>query len=458
MGDENLNNSEDTSVLFVSGQRKKQAEDEAKRIAEQEQAEREAREAEIRRQEEEVASRQQKAEKVKKNLDIKEQESNANKKKNALKPVVIGVAAAVVIFLVIILWPQHKQVYMETAEFNAEYAITAPGYGLKIKYPDTVFSEVVENTSGDDLNLEFRPADKKNLAMNVVIAKTDYDKNSKKLAWNEINDRLTQVSKSYLQGAEILEEKVSNPLDIDAGRYEYTCTYNIDDQTGAYTGWCIEDNSGNVFVEGVDCRVGKKDLESAVRLRDQFDEINAKDVAIKIPGFSDPKDLKAEGKLMVSQGNVCIHVPDNMFTEVENFTNEQGTWQKWVDDNGAIILGGMLVYSSMDEYKKITQEQMPALYALYAQVADEYLEGKVDYTDRVNVSAENNILTHLDSLFKYTLKIGGRDYKETDYLIMVSDDEQVYWFVMYMLAPTNRDTLYHDIFKNCYEGLTIEEQ
>jgi len=458
MGDENLNNSEDTSVLFVSGQRKKQAEDEARRKAEQEQAEKEAREAEIRRQEEEVASRKKQAEQLKQNLDIQEQERKTNKKKKALMPVVIGASAAVVILLVALLWPKHKQIYVETAEFNAEYPVTADGYNLKVKYPDTVFSEVVETTSGDDLNLEFIPAGKKNLAMNVVISKTGYDKNSRKLAWNEINDKLTSVSKTYLQGVEIIEEKTSDPLDTAAGRYEYTCTYNIDDNTGAYTGWCTEDSDGNVYVEGVDCRVGKKDLESAIRLRNQFDEINAKDVAIKIPGYSDPKDLTAEGKLMVSKGNLSIPVPDKMFAEVDSYSNDQESWQKWVDDNGAIILAGMFVYSSKDEYKKITPDQMPALYALYEQVVDESLKGKVDYTDRVKTSTENNVLAQLDSLFMYTLKVGGREYKEKDYVIMVSDDETVYWFVMYMLSPIYRDTLYHDIFTNCYEGLTIENQ
>ncbi len=462
MGDENLNNSEDTSVLFVSGQRKKQAEEEAKRKAEQEKAEKEAREAEIRRQEEEVASRIDKAEKLKKNLEIAEQESNKDKRKKALMPVVIGAGAAVVILLVALLWPRHKQVYMDTAEFNSEYAVTTAGYNLKIKYPDTVFQEVIENASEDVLNIEFVPVKKMNISMNTLMANTGYDKNTRRLAWNEINDKLISVSKSYLQGVEIIEEDISDPLSLNSSRYGYTCTYNLDNQTGAYSGWCIEDSNGNVFIEAVDCRAGKKDLESARRLRDQFRDANrkdadGKDTALKIPGSYEPEDTTKTELFKTSSGNLYIPLPEKFFAEVENYTNEQGTWQKWVDENGAIILAGVFNYCTREEFSQISTDQLPDIYTQFEGVTDEYIEGKVDYSDRVKLQTNAPYLTKLDTKVRYNIKINGREYNENDFSTLVANEENVYYLLMYTFTPSERDAIYYQIINDCYENITVEK-
>ncbi len=283
MGDENLNNSEDTSVLFVSGQRKKQAEEEAKRKAEEEKARKEAEEERIRRQEEEVASRKDQAENLKKTLQQEEEERNKNKKKDRIMPIAIGAAAAFVILLVILLWPKHKPVYEEAVDFNAEYKVAQSGFDLAIKYPDTVFTDVSEKPLGDKLTVTFKMAKGDKLTMNVHVAKTDYNSETKRFAWKELNDRLASVSKTYLEGAEILTEKISDVNDQKAISYAYDCTYTLDGKEGAFSAWCMQDGKGNILVEAVDCVAGKKDLESADRLRNQFLDTSRSKV-VMIPG------------------------------------------------------------------------------------------------------------------------------------------------------------------------------
>ena len=71
MSDEIMNNEngEETAALFVSSQKKKQAEEEARKKAEAEQAKRDAAEAEVRRMEAEVEERKRKAEEEKQALE-----------------------------------------------------------------------------------------------------------------------------------------------------------------------------------------------------------------------------------------------------------------------------------------------------------------------------------------------------------------------------------------------------
>ncbi len=457
MGDENMNKSEDTSVLFVSGQRKKQAEDEARRKAEEEKARKEAEEAEIQRREEEVASRINQAEVLKKTLEEQEKERNKNKKKNRVLPVAIGAGAAFVILIVTLIWPKPKKAYETPQDFNAEYSVAEAGIDIKIKYPDTLFSEVSESPSGENLDVAFAVSGKENISMNVVIAKTKYDQKTKSTKWTEINDKLRAVSKGQISGAEIIEEAVSDPLNMYSGKYHYKCTYTMGDNTGAYYGWCVQDGNGNVLVEGVDCRAGKDDIESAVRLRDQFYENNS-DKALAIPGSYEPKDKEYKGRLKVAgTTGLNIPVPENMFTEADSYENEQGIWQKWVDDNGAIILAGTMLYSTADHVKQFTSSDLPNLYYMYDTLFDEYIEGKVDYSDRKKSGdTQHAVYVDIDSEAVYYLKVNGREYNEKDYVILLSDDDgNLYCELIYILSPSTKSGIYNSLIGYSLENLKI---
>lgn len=458
MGDENMNNSEDTSALFVSGQRKQQAMEEARKKAEEEQARKALEESEILRREEEVASRKDQAETLKKKLEIKEQKRNKNKKIKKLLPVAIGAGAAVVILIGTMVWPKPKKAYEKLADFGAEYDAAETGYDITMKYPDTLFSEISENSEGDNLDISFKVSGKEDLSMDVLLSKTEYDKNTKSIKWTEINDKLKAVSQSYLNGAELQEESISDPLNVYHGKYYYKCTYTIDNKSGAYYGWCAEDESGNVYVEAVDCRAGKNDIESAVRLRDQFYDNNS-EKAIDIPGSYEPEDKEYKGRLKTSCSvKMNIPVPENMFTEIENYENDQGIWQEWVDDNGAIILVGSMLYASSDNFTQLSSSDMPNLYSMYDQLIEEYLNGKVDFTERKKSGDTlNAVYVDVDSKAEYFLKVNGREYMEKDYTILLQDEfGNVYCELIYTLVPSTKNALYTELVNYSLENLTVE--
>ena len=450
MGDENLNNSEDTSVLFVSGQRKKQAEEEAKRKAEEEKARKEAEEERIRRQEEEVASRKDQAENLKKTLEQEEEERNKNRKKNRIMPIAIGAAAAFVILLGILLWPRHKPVYEETADFNAEYKIADAGFDLAIKYPDTVFADVSEKTLGDKLTVTFKMAKGDKLTMNVHVAKTDYNSETKRFAWNELNDRMVSVSKAYLQGAEILTENISDINDQKTYSYAYDCTYTLDGKEGAYSAWCMQDGKGNILVEAVDCVAGKKDMESAERLRNQFLDIGTSNVLL-IPGRM-RVNTEQKTRLMIEKAKASIEVPADEFKEVEGYTDPEGPWQRWEDENGTILLAGTLTYISRD---KATKDILKTLDSICESLIEERLQDKVDFTDRKLISQDK--CDDVDYASEYTLKINGKDYMERDYAVLRFDEEYIYIVILDIFSDRMADTTYKDIFNNMRDNIYLED-
>ncbi len=459
MGDENLNNSDDTSLLFVSGQRKKQAEDEAKRKEEEEKARKESQEAEILRREAEMSKRKGKAEVLKQRLEKSEQERNKHKKMNILLPVAIGIIAAFIVIIGALVSPKPEKAYEEVAEFNAEYTPNDAGYGIKLKYPDTVFEETTENPAGENLDIVFTTSGK-DLSMNVLLAKTEIDKISKNIKWREINDKLKADSLAFLQGAEIIEESGSIPEEIYTGTYFYQCTYTKDGKSGAYYGWCAADAAGNVLVEGVDCKAGENDIESAVKLRDQFFQTNSEN-AIKVPGSYEPEDKEYKGRLKVDcPVKLNVPVPENMFTEVAKYSNDQGLWQEWVDENGAIILVGSLLFASADESIKITTSNLPTIYGMYDTIIEDYLKEKVNFTEREKSgSTKNAVYINVDSKAKYLLKVNGREYVEDDYAILLLDGSGNYYCeLIYMLTPRMKNAIYTPMAQYCFEHLTVDKQ
>ena len=383
-------------------------------------------------------------------MDKKEQEYNKNKTKNRLMPVFIGAGIAVVLIIAIVLWPKPKKAYEEAAEFGAEYAIAESGYGVKIKYPDSVFTEVSETPSGEKVDVAFRAGDKKYPAMDVFTYKVGYDKVSRNIAWEEINNKLIEVSKSYLEGAEMIEESVSDPTDMfsaKSDKYAYKCTFTRDDENVAYTAWCTEGSDGSVIIEGAICKAGKDDMDSAVRLRNQFEEINGSD-PIAIPGKKKLEDLEAKAALSINNSQFSLMVPENMFTEMDSFSDENGSWQVWVDDNGAIIMVGMLPYSSREEFTPIPEDKLSILYQIYKEQIENDLEGKLKYTDRNLIYSTEAATTKIDYRSGYSLMVGGREYFEEDYMMLDMEEEEVYCALVYFIAPRYERDNYEKVFEN----------
>lgn len=456
MGDDNMNNmEEDTSVLFVSAQKKKKAEEEAQKKAAEEKAKKEAMEAEIKRQEAEVASRKSKAEDLKKELESKEEERNKHKTKNKIMPIAIGAGVAVVILIGVLAWPKPKKAYAEIADFNAEYKTTKAGYDLKMMYPDTVFTGAGESASGDELEIVFEGKEKSSPKMDVIAAKTGYDDISKNLAWKEINDKLESVAKEHLKGAEIIEERISDPLDRNCSKYEYKCTYTLDKESGAYAAWCIQNGSGNVIVEAVDCKAGKKDMESAVRLRDQFVDVNSKN-NLTIPGQTKYTNIEPTDQFVIDELKLGLRIPKDMFKDAGTFREDGGKWYKRVDENGAVILAGVFLYCKKEDYIPITAEMLPDLYQMYKEAIEKSLDKKVDFTDRKFTADVKGATYDYDYTCNYSLKIGGRDYIENDYMSLAAVDENIYTLIIYVLGPRIDGDTYYTIFNNMYKGADSE--
>ena len=205
MSDENLNNNEETQALFVSAQKRKQAEEEARKKAEAEQAKLDAAEAEVRRMEQEVEERKRKAEEERQALEqaAKDAEAaNANQvdklkaavnsavNTEAIKtmarektvgkskvPLFAAIGAGLVVVILIAVFAlkgkggKAEAIDYSTIEFAKEYATTADGVGLKFFYPEALYAQVTEEGDAETDKLTLVTEDESKPQMHIMITK-----------------------------------------------------------------------------------------------------------------------------------------------------------------------------------------------------------------------------------------------------------------------------------------------
>ena len=200
MSEENYNSNEETQALFVSTQKKKQAEEEARKKAEAEQAKRDAAEAEVRRMEQEVEERKRKAEeerqaleqaareaeaanasqvdklKAKVNTAVNTVNTDAIKTMAKEKTVTVGkskiplfaaIGAALVVVILVAVFvlkgrggsSKAAAIDPATLEFNKEYATTTEGVNLKFFYPESLYTNVTEEGDADTVEISFSSED-----------------------------------------------------------------------------------------------------------------------------------------------------------------------------------------------------------------------------------------------------------------------------------------------------------
>ena len=406
MGEENNNSNEETQALFVSTQKKKQAEEEARKKAEAEQAKRDAAEAEVRRMEQEVEERKRKAEeerraleqaareaeeagasqvdklKAKVNTAVNTVNTDAIKTMAKEKTVTVGKskiplfaaigAALIVVILVAVFALKGKDGGSKTAaidpattEFNKEYATTTEGVDLKFFYPESVFTQVTEE--GDAESVEIHLSSEGGSEPEAVLALYKFmDKgNIGFQSAKEMQNNLGKVAGGALKDEEMqvqVADEVSTDIASDnPGKYSYKCTFATEVEgaavKGAATSWYVSNEAGDIYQVFFSVMEKAETNDNCVALRDLFEEKNSEN-AIKVPGENPPKEAATDGRLEVDAIHLGLVVPKDQFKKVDTGSDD---FSAWSDDNGAMFI---VTYEDAGE---LTFDDYHENYEVFAQ-------------------------------------------------------------------------------------------
>ncbi len=499
MGEENNNSNEETQALFVSTQKKKQAEEEARKKAEAEQAKRDAAEAEVRRMEQEVEERKRKAEeerqaleqaareaeeagasqvdklKAKVNTAVNTVNTDAIKTMAKEKTVTVGKskiplfaaigAALIVVILVAVFALKGKDGGSKTAaidpattEFNKEYATTTEGVDLKFFYPESVFTQVTEE--GDAESVEIHLSSEGGSEPEAVLALYKFmDKgNIGFQSAKEMQNNLGKVAGGALKDEEMqvqVADEVSTDIASDnPGKYSYKCTFATEVEgaavKGAATSWYVSNEAGDIYQVFFSVMEKAETNDNCVALRDLFEEKNSEN-AIKVPGENPPKEASTDGRLEADPIHMGIVVPKDRFKKLD--TSGDNFWA-WSDDNGAIFI---LRYSEEDEgtMEYVLQYPDEAL-SIFKQMSETgineihpYIESRMYMGD---IPAPENKLAYLAE-FKDV--IGGVTFWE-GYEASAWHDARTnkeYSYELILLAPEKNKDIYKEIFTRAGDRL-----
>lgn len=494
MSEENYNSNEETQALFVSTQKKKQAEEEARKKAEAEQARRDAAEAEVRRMEQEVEERKRKAEEERQALEQAAREAEAakasqvNKLKNAVntdaiktmakeKTVTVGKskvplfaaigAALVVVILVAVFMLKGKGGGADKAaavdpaaiEFNKEYATTTEGVNLKFFYPEALYPEVTEEGDAETTEIYFTSGEGSASVMGVAFYKFMDKGDIGFQSAKEMQNNLVKVAGGALKDEE-MQATVSDEVSTDVasenpGKYSYKCKFTAQDEdgqavSGAASTWYVSNEAGDIYQVFFNCYEKGESADNCVALRDLFEEKNSEN-ALKVPGENPPKEATTDGRLEADPVHMGIVVPKDQFKKLD--TSGDNFWA-WSDDNGAIFI---LRYSEEDEgtMEYITQYADEAL-SIFKQMSETgineihpYVESRM-YTG--DLPAPENRLAYLAE-FKDV--IGGVTFWE-GYEASVWHDVRTnkeYSYDLILLAPEKNKDIYKEIFTRAIDRL-----
>ena len=501
MSDENYNSNEETQALFVSTQKKKQAEEEARKKAEAEQARRDAAEAEVRRMEQEVEERKRKAEEERQALEQAAREAEAanasqvdklkskvNTAVNSIdtdaiktmakeKTVTVGKskvplfaaigAALVVVILVAVFMLKGKgggadkaaAIDPTTIEFNKEYATTTEGVNLKFFYPEALYPEVTEEGDAETTEIHFTSGEGSTSDMGVAFYKFMDKGNIGFQSAKEMQNNLVKVATGALKDEE-MQATVSDEVSTDVasenpGKYSYKCrftTQNEEGQTvsGTASTWYVSNEAGDIYQALFICYENGESADNCVALRDLFEEKNTEN-ALKVPGENPPKEATTDGRLEADPIHMGIVVPKDQFKKLD--TTGDNFWA-WSDDNGAVFI---LRYSEEDEgtMEYVLQYPDEAL-TVFKQMSETgineihpYVESRMFMGD---LQVPENKLAYMAE-FKDV--IGGVTFWE-GYEASAWHDARTnrdYSYDLILLAPEKNKDIYKEIFNRACDRL-----
>ncbi len=479
MSDEiNINNGEETAALFVSSQKKKQAEEEARRKAEAEQAKRDAAEAEVRRMEAEVEQRRRKAEEerraleeaaraaeaeksnvaemIKASVDVEEIKSKVKEKTKGKSklPIIIGagVAAVVIIALIIVFAVKDRKpaIEFETLEFAKEYTVTGENNAtVTFTYPESIY-EQFEESGNDSFKYFTSTSENKSIpTMAVFVSKPIFEKGvSAVISAKSTQSVFEEIVKEILGDYNISDETTTDMASNTPGKYFYDCTITPEEgMTGAAAGWIEPDSNGDLV-----CFIGLftekgTDPANVIRLRDIFKEKNS-DNALTLPGGTPPASADSDGMLEIDEMHMGIIVPKDRFKMINS--DDDMIW--WADNNGAIF--SVVLKEAEFDFEMANaalDEVQPMLKELSESSAG--LKGLPDLESRMFL--KDSWPNNLKYLSEYKDILGGITYWEANYSSMWHDlrTDKYYIYDLVLLAPNSNEDVYRQIFEKAIDRL-----
>ena len=461
MGDEkNIASEEETAALFVSGQKKIKAEEEAKKQAAEEEERRLAAEAKARQDEADLAARKKKAEKEQTKL-AKKAERKAAKKKNKL-PLLIGLGVFAAIFIGFIAITSDGdtesnkvEVDYDALEANAEYKPESVGNNLKISYPDGLYRDVTENKLKDNsVQVVFRPENEGDVVTNVVLTPLRLGDEQRKtvlkkeaVAFTDMADIIAafeQTSKSMLEetipGAVITDVKVSEKSYDNPTQYSYSCNFTSEDyKTGAGYSWIWRNGDGEYRVVVLSCADKEENAEKVNKIKDIFINNNTES-AFGMIGANPPQVSGEETELLEETNiHLGLHVPQGLFGK----SDALGDLSVWADENGAMII----VEPTVTDVDLVDNTSAYNKSEIYQYLKDNVAKnGAMDVLPNVEnreIISEREDDGQTVFFGEYKDTIGGNVYWERAYADDWKDMRtgQTYWFRIITSAPyKNMDT------------------
>lgn len=496
MSDENYNNNEETQALFVSSQKKKQAEEEARKKAEAEQARLDAAEAEVRRMEQEVEERKRKAEEERQALEQAAKDAEAanasqvdklkakvntavntvntdaiktmakeKKVGNSKIPLFAAIGAAVVVVILVAVFVlkgkggKAAEIDYSTLEFNKEYSVTKEGMKIKFFYPESLYNQVSEEDQGDGDRIILTSEDGSAPRLEVVISSLGSDQGelgfrSAKYLQKNLTDSSKKVLTDSDEGMNIIEEQSTDISSDNPGKYLYRSTYSYGDNIyGAASSWYVIEEDSNLL--DMACYVeeqgkGVENADNVAKIRDLFEAKNSEN-ALKVPGENPPKEATTDGRLEVDSIHMGVVVPKDQFKRLDTGSDE---FSAWSDDNGAMFI---VAYEDAGEATfDLLREHQDEFIELFKEDAESSLNAILpDIESRMylgDLQAPENIIGYYA---EYKDIVGGISYWEGYHSGMWYDQRtQKYCFYsLILIAPEKNKDIYKQMFSTAYDRL-----
>ncbi len=481
MSDEmNTNNGEETAALFVSSQKKKQAEEEARKKAEAEQAKRDAAEAEVRRMEAEVEERKRKAEeerkaleeaarqaelekanmaeKLKASVNVEEIKSKVKEKTEGKSklPIFIGIGAAAVVIIALILVfalkGKGKAVDFETLAFDKEYTQQQENSTVSFFYPESMYTGFKEDEKEDNyIGLVAESDNAKNPELRVFMTKPCLQKDNpaRILVKNTLN-ALKIGSENLLSNYKLktVDEKMPDVSADESGKYYYRASATSDDGfTAAIASWLEPDNNGDYIIICAMFREKGDDPANVGKLRDMFEEKNS-DNALMLPGSVPPQSDETDGMLEIDEMHMGIIVPKDRF---QSIVKEDGrSW--WVDDNGALY---KLEYAEVNMTFDDAREHIDEVQPLIKGMSDD-MSGFNELSEiESRMFLKDNWDKDLKYIAEYKDVMDGITYWEGNSSAMWHDvrTDKYYFYNVLLLAPQKNQEVYKSLFDKAMDRL-----
>ncbi len=480
MSDEmNTNNGEETAALFVSSQKKKQAEEEARKKAEAEQAKRDAAEAEVRRMEAEVEERKRKAEeerlaleeaarhaendkagvvdKLKASVDVEEIKSKVKEKAKGKSklPIFIGAGAAAVVIIALILVFALKgkggKVDFETLAFDKEYTQKDENNNtVTFFYPEAMYTGFTEEVNENKTSQLFSNSEKSsNPEMSVFVTAPAIEKDSPlRVLAKRTQDMLKSYTDNTLSNVKIVDDKVPDISADASGKFYRRCTVTIDGgYVGATTSWFEPNSNGDYVIISATFREKGDNPANVEKLRDMFEEKNS-DNALMIPGSVPPKSDETDGTLEIDEMHMGVIVPKDCFKQLYN---EDGQIM-WADDNGAMYL---MDYAEVEFTFDDARAQLDQMQPLLKGMTDN-LSGLKDLSEfESRMFLRDSWEKDLKYIAEYKDVMDGITYWEGNSSAMWHDlrTDKYYFYNVILIAPQKNQDVYKSLFTKAMDRM-----